>query len=199
MTITSELNKGGRKITAGIFLFILTACVTINIYFPAAKVQKTAEEIVRDVRGQDAEDLQKTPDAEQDPGPVSMFSFTSEAWAGGELTVSNATIRTLKSSIKQNYPLLRRWLIEGVLAENFEGYVVVKDESGLNLKERVGMKRTMNEENSNRKALYEAVAHALNIPSSQIKKVGRIFAQQWQRAVPQGTWIEKEPGKWVKR
>ncbi len=189
-----------RKFVVGLFVFILTACVTINIYFPAAEVQKTAEEIVKDVRGADAGKLDKpAPETRKDAGPVSMIIGCSSAWGARELDVSNATIRTLKSRIKQNYPLLRTWMVKGVLGESYNGFIVMKNDGGLNLKARVAAKRVMQEENSNRKALYNAVAQALNIPSSQVARVGRIFAQQWQRAVPRGTWVETAPGKWVRR
>lgn len=195
----SRSSRCGKKITAGIFLFILTACVTINIYFPAAKVRKAAEDIVRDVRGKDASDQWKAPDVTHDSAPRSRLRFISQAWAHGqELNVSNATIRTLKSRIKGNYPLLRQWLMAGVLGENYEGYLTLKNENNLNLRDKVNVKRLMNQENSNRQALYKAVAGALNVPASEIGRVGRIFAQQWQATVPPGTWIEKEPGKWIR-
>lgn len=195
----SEKSQNRKKIAAGIFLFILTACVTINIYFPAAKVQKAAEEIVRDVRGEDATDQQKAPESEHDTTPLSRLHFISEAWAQGqELHVSNATIRTLKNRLKSAYPLLRQWLMDGVLGENYEGYLTLRNEQGLNLRDKVSVKRIMNEENSNRKALYKAVAAALNVPPSEISRVGRIFAQQWQKTALPGTWTEKEPGKWTK-
>ena len=188
-----------RKFAVGICLFILTACVTINIYFPAAEVNKTAQEIVRDVRGSDAADLnKKEPEAKKEPGPVSLNLIGSQAWAGKELDVSNATIRTLKNRIKSNYPLLRNWLIQGVLGEGYNGFIIMKNEGGLNLKARVEAKRTMEEENSNRRALYAAVAKALDIPASQTDRIGKIFAKHWQETVPRGTWVEKAPGKWVK-
>ncbi len=189
-----------RKFVAGLFVFMLTACVTINIYFPAAEVQKTAEDIVKDVRGADATKLDKpAPETSKDTGPVSMLMGCPEAWAANELNVSNATIRTLKNRIKENYPQLRKWLAQGVLGEDHNGFIVMKNQGGLNLKARIFAKRVMEEENSSRKALYQAVAQALNIPSSQVARVGRIFAQQWQKAVPRGTWIETAPGKWVRR
>jgi len=34
----------------------LAACVTVNIYFPAAKVEKTADEIVGDVYGKEGQE-----------------------------------------------------------------------------------------------------------------------------------------------
>ncbi len=33
------------------FMIVFAACVTVNIYFPAAAIQKAADEIVDDVRG----------------------------------------------------------------------------------------------------------------------------------------------------
>ena len=191
-----------KKLAIGLFVFLLTACVTINIYFPAAEVQKTAEEIVSDVRGADAKNLDRSAPENKDSeaGPVSFMRLgISKAYAARELDVSNATIRTLKGRIKQNYPRLRKWLAKGVLGEGYNGYVVMRQAGSLNLKAKVEAKRVMQEENSNRKALYAAVASALNIQSSQVSRVGRIFAQQWQRAVPPGTWIETAPGKWIRR
>ena len=46
--------------TIFIFLFVwVIACVTINIYFPEAAVQKTAEEIVDEVRKSEEEGKKK--------------------------------------------------------------------------------------------------------------------------------------------
>ena len=45
------------------FMILLAACVTVNIYFPAAAIQKAADEIVDDVRG--TKD-QKQPEEKKD-------------------------------------------------------------------------------------------------------------------------------------
>ncbi len=198
----NHIRSDRKKFAIGLFVFLLTACVTINIYCPAAEVQKTAAEIVKDVRGQDAANLNEPSDASKgaETGPVSFLELgVNSACAARELDVSNATIRTLKDRIKQNYPRLRNWFMKGVLGEASNGFVVMRNEGSLNLKSRVEVKRIMQEENSNRKALYAAVAKALDIPASQINRIGHIFAKQWQRAVPRGTWVETSPGKWVRR
>ena len=48
--------------------FLLFACVTINIYFPAEKVESVAGEIVNDIRGR-AEDVKE----EQSKGQQDSF------------------------------------------------------------------------------------------------------------------------------
>ncbi|MEK6527377.1 MAG: hypothetical protein AABZ36_00620, partial [Nitrospirota bacterium] len=42
--------------------FFIASCVTINIYFPAAAVEKAADRIVEDVWGEKKSDPEKTKD-----------------------------------------------------------------------------------------------------------------------------------------
>jgi len=44
------MNKIKVRGTLVAVLVIMAACVTVNIYFPAAEVQQTAEEIAKEVR-----------------------------------------------------------------------------------------------------------------------------------------------------
>ncbi len=57
--------KMNKTIALVILLMGLSACVTINIYFPAAAAQKAADEIIEDVwQLQDGETSpEKTPEA----------------------------------------------------------------------------------------------------------------------------------------
>jgi len=57
----------------------------------------------------------------------------------------------------------------------------------------------MSAENRDRKALYEAVAQALNIDKSMMPRLRKVFAKEWQRTAPSGTWIEVKPGKWKRK
>ncbi len=197
---TAGYSFGKARFSGAAVLFLLAACVTINIYFPAAEVRKAADTIVKEVRGDDAAAMQQdAPASHSGTGPVSLAPLASNAWAGDELTVSNANIRSLKNRIKSNYPALRNWLVRGVIGEDANGYVALRSEQGLNLKEKMDVRRIMNEENANRRALYKAVAAALNIPPSEVRKVGRIFATRWQQSVPAGAWVETSPGNWVRR
>ena len=174
-----------------VFLTItIISCVTVNIYFPAAEAQKTAKEIVEDVRGVKVE-KKKEPQS---------FQWLGVAYAGqAELEVSNATIRALKGSIKARYPRLKPYLSSGVLGESLQGYLVLKETGSLSLRDKVLVSRLMSAENRDRKALYEAVAQALNIDKSMMPRLRKVFAKEWQRTAPSGTWIEVKPGKWKRK
>ena len=41
---------GKRRWLIGLLIVLLVSCVTVNIYFPAAAIQKAADQIVDDVR-----------------------------------------------------------------------------------------------------------------------------------------------------
>jgi uncharacterized protein YdbL (DUF1318 family) len=177
-------------------IIIFTACVTVNIYFPAAEVRQAAEEIAKDVRGQESS---------QDPAdtgagePQSFLNLIGTAYAQQELAISNATIRQIKARMKARYAQLAPFLKQGVLGESAKGLLVIRDTGSINLKSRTEVKRQVSAENSDRMALYSAVSKALNITSSDLARVQEIFAREWQKTAPKGTWIEPESGKWEQR
>ncbi len=176
-------------------LFLVTACVTVNIYFPAAEVRKAAEDIVKDVRQQQGQENGQ----DTTTSPTSWLFSVSEAHAAGELTVSNATIRQLKDRMKKRFPSLAPYMKRGLVGEGLNGLLSIRSLAGLGLKQKAALKKLVDAENKDRMALYRAVAQALNIPASQISRVQAIFAQQWQKTAPKGTFIEKKPGKWARK
>jgi uncharacterized protein YdbL (DUF1318 family) len=167
-------------------LFSLFACVTINIYFPAEKVESVAGEIVQDIRG-------KQPQTEPDPPPqkpkssrpqsIVLASLVAAAWAEDVTTVSNPTIRALKQQMKDRYPLLKPHFQNGVLKEGADGYVSVANMGALNLKDKRDVTSLVEAENKDRKTLYQEVAKALNIDPSQTARVATIFAKEWQKSL----------------
>ncbi len=176
---------------------LLTACVTVNIYFPAAEVQKAAQEIARDVR-KSAEDKATGPQSRLNIPQLLNMVGTAHA-AESALTVSNATIRQLKAAMKARYPRLKPFLERGAVGEAYNGMLVIKNAAVLSLKERAVVKRLVDAENRDRKGLYQAVAGALKVPPSEISRLQQIFAQEWQKTAPAGTWIESSPGKWQRK
>lgn len=177
-------------------MVILTACVTVNIYFPAAEVRQAAEEITKEVREGVKEEA---PKEKPSTSPRSWINFSGIAYAQQELSVSNATIRQLKNKMKDRYPAMESYLKNGNLGESLTGVLVLKSTGGLDLRKKAEVQRLMDAENSDRLALYDAVSSALNVPSSETGRVKKIFAQEWQKTAPAGTWIEKEKDKWSRK
>jgi len=165
----------------GLMIFVF-ACVTINIYFPAEKVESVAGEIVNEIRGPEKE---KTPKGDQSSflQKIVLACSGSKAWAQDVTTVSNPTIRALKQKLKANYAQMKPYYSKGMVKEGNDGYVSAGNTGGLGLKEKRDLMSLVEAENRYRKELYAEVAKALNIDSSQINKVAEIFAKEWQKTV----------------
>jgi uncharacterized protein YdbL (DUF1318 family) len=177
-----------------LFLFVIS-CLTINIYFPEAAVQKTADEIVDDVRGSEEESKKKL---EKDVSQAS-FSLIPVAYAQQEATVSTPRIRALKQSLKEKEPLLLPFFENENIGEGNDGFVQIRNENGLSLKEKADLRRVTKDVNSEREDLYGEVAKALDIDQSQIPRIQKIFAKKWIENSRPGWWIQKEDGEWIRK
>ncbi len=166
---------------------LIIACVTINIYFPAEKVESTAKEIVDDIRG---------PAENGETGflmNLKNYSFKMEdlsklfctaAHAAEEVReVSNPTIRALKERMKSRYAQMKPYYQKGLLKEGDDGFVSIKNTSGLGLKEKRDLQNLVTADNEDRRSLYQEVAKALKIDPGQIDRIAEIFAKEWQSTV----------------
>jgi hypothetical protein len=164
---------------------MLFACVTINIYFPAEKVESVAGKIVDDIRGQKPPATKKpSPDKDSHLLKKTLLAFAcSTAYADETLTVSNPTIRELKQQMKDRYTSMKPYYLKGFLKEGNDGYVTIKKVGGLGLKQTRDLKNLIRAENGDRKKLYREIARALKIDPSQVGRIGKIFGKEWQRSV----------------
>jgi uncharacterized protein YdbL (DUF1318 family) len=163
----------------------LFACVTINIYFPAEKVESAAEDIVNDIRGIKPPPEKLESGIHQKIAHAILFAVSpASAWAADEeTTVSNPTIRALREKMKARFSLLTPYYQNGALKEGENGYLSVADAASLNLKEKRDLNSLVDAENKDRTTLYGEVAKALKIEPSQIEKIAAIFAKEWQKPV----------------
>jgi uncharacterized protein YdbL (DUF1318 family) len=191
------------------FLFLFS-CLTINIYFPEAEVQKTADEIVKEIRESKGEKKEEKKEEKKNVSDVgkaqqilfargNSFSFIPAAYAQKEVEVSTPAIRALKESLKARFPQLRPFFDKGNIGETNDGFIQIKDEAGLNLKEKALLRNLEKDENGDRRNLYAEVAKALDVDPSQINRVRKIFAERWIKEAKAGWWVQKENGEWVKK
>jgi len=162
---------------------LLFACVTINIYFPAEKVESVAGDIVDDVRNRGQNNDKDQNAAQQNSLLHLMYGVfgPATAWAQEATEVSNATIRALKQKMKERYNHLKPYYAKGVLIEQDTGYLAIREGTDLGLKEKRDLRALVDAENEDRRTLYEAVAEALNIDKSQVDRIAGIFAKEWQK------------------
>jgi len=161
------------------------ACVTINIYFPAEKVESVAGDIVHDIRGDKGGEKENLLKNEKDSllRKTVLALSPGFAWADEATMVSNPTIRAMKEKLKGLYQQMKPYYQKGMLKEGDDGYLSLGDIEGLGLKEKRDLKSLVDTENETRKGLYGEVATALKIDNSQIDRIAEIFAKEWQKPV----------------
>lgn len=191
------------KRTTFFLVFFVSACVTVNIYFPAAAVERAAEQIVKETWG----DPSKTapPPAPHSknrfsPRQLVSLSFVGQAHAQeADINVSNPAIRAIKDSIKARSEAIKPFMDRGNIGIAADGLLAVRNTDGLNLKERAETKQLVDAENRDRENLYAEIAKANNISNEAIPKIKAIFAKSWIEQARPGWWIQDSPGNWKKK
>lgn len=186
------------------FLFLIS-CITVNIYFPEAEVKKAAEEIVNEIVKEEGEKEKKDKKFEMielDQLSLSLGSSSSllpTVYVQQETQVSTPKIRALQNAMAERRPKLKPFFSSGNIGETNDGYIKIRDESGLNLRDKALLRNLVNDENNDRRNMYAEVAVAMEINASQISRIQKIFAQLWGKNAQPGWWIQKENGEWVKK
>lgn len=192
-----------KKRIALFSLLFLTACVTVNIYFPAAAVQRAADKIVEETWGEPTGNGAKEAPRSERPRPSGAFlslGMTSEAFAQEpDINVSNPAIRALKDSIKRRSELIKPYLDKGNAGIARDGLLTVRSADGLGLRERAEIRQLVEAENRDREALYSEIARANNFPTAMIPRIKAIFAKSWIEQARAGWWIQDEQGNWKKK
>jgi uncharacterized protein YdbL (DUF1318 family) len=184
--------------------FFISACVTVNIYFPAAAVERAAEQIVKETWG-GPEGPAKAPPKPQSsnrfsPLRLASLNFVGEASAQeADINVSNPAIRALKDSIKQRSNAIKPYMDRGSVGIGQDGLLRIRSTDGLNLKERAETQQLVEAENRDREALYAEIAKANNMPKENIPKIKSIFAKTWIEQAQPGWWIQDSQGSWKKK
>ena len=219
MTSRTQSSQGSRRwlrtralgLHVGTFA-LLAACVTINVYFPAAEAQEAAKQFVEKVIGDQDQPAQPTPEApkpeSQHPGGMALdFHFDPLMLVGigpasaqePDFKLNSPAIQAIESRIDARFDSkLRDGFQAGALGFSNDGLVVVRDPAKLGLKDRVAINAAVADDNRDRKALYREAAVANGHPEweAQIRKV---FAKQWIAAARPGWWYQDASGAWKQK
>lgn len=185
-----------------VFVPVLTACVTVNIYFPAAAVQRAADKIVEETWGDQGKGGAKEPAKGSSLTPRQrsvVISFAAVAYAAEpDVNISNPAIRGLKESIKTRSGSLIPYMDKGNAGIGRDGLLAVRTTEGLNLKERAEVQQLVDAENRDRENLYAEIAKANNFPD-KVRDIKAIFAKSWTDQAKAGWWIQDAQGNWKKK
>jgi len=179
-----------------VLLFMAASCfvTTVNIYFPAAEMEKAAAKIVDEIEG--GED--SAPSGTKEAALVEWLVPT--AYAGDvSLDITTPAIRKLQASMKARRPLLRQYKEKGNIGEGKDGMMAIRTLQGLPGSERRKAAGLMKAENKDRAALYQELARANNIPSSEVGRIADIFAKEWRKRLKPGQWYRDDKATWAQK
>ena len=183
--------------------FLVNSCVTVNIYFPAAAVERAADEIVKETWGGRTEPATKEPP--RSLFPSAAWKTVSAGWVSAafaqeaDINISNPALRALKDSIKNRSGSIKPFMDRGNVGLTRDGLLTVRTTDGLNLKERAEVQQLLDAENRDRESLYLEIAKANNFPAESVPKIKSIFAKSWAEQAQPGWWIQDAQGNWRRR
>ncbi|OQW93910.1 MAG: hypothetical protein BWK79_08660 [Beggiatoa sp. IS2] len=193
------------------FSFLLNACVTINIYFPAAAAEKAADQIINEVWGQQSDDKDKgKPPVTDDKAPHSststpiygwileLFIPTAQALADAELDISSPAIQSLKNRMAERHKQLAEFYDSGAIGLTADALIILREPGKVPLKSRNNVNRGLAEENQDRLALYREIAIANNHPEWE-SNIRATFATRWIERAQTGWWYQNAEGKWQRK
>jgi len=189
-----------------LLVFFATACVTVNIYFPAAAVQRAADSIVEESWGGPGKEGPR-PGPKQVPGDrgalggkiLAAIAPRVAHAAEPDINISNPAIRSLKDAIRARSESIKPFMDKGNVGITRDGLLTARTTDGLNLKERAEVQQLVEAENRDREALYAEIAKANNIARESIPKIKTIFAKSWIEQARPGWFIQDSQGNWSKK
>ncbi len=193
-----------RWITAGVVAgsLALAACVTINVYFPAAAAEKAADRIIEDIWGPERG---KEQSSLTQPGRVLLAAargaldlVVPAAQAQADLNVSTPAIRTLTASMEARHSELAPHYDSGAVGLTNGGLVEIRDANAVPLAERNRLRKLVTDENADRNALYREIAAANNKPEWE-SDIRATFAQRWIAKARSGWYYQNAGGAWTQK
>jgi uncharacterized protein YdbL (DUF1318 family) len=209
MLMRSASLRVGKLLVMGVAVLV-AACVTINVYFPAAAAEKAADKIIDDIVGSEAKPTTKDDKRSALPpasgtvllaaaGSVLDFIVSPAGAAQADLNVSTPAIRQLVASMEERHAKLKKYYDSGAIGLTRDGLVEVRDQNLVPLPERNSTRKLVADENADRANLYREIASANGHPEWETD-IRNTFAQRWaSRAAGEGWYFQDSAGAWQKK
>lgn len=180
----------------------LAACVTINVYFPAAAAEKAADRIIDDVWGQQSQPAAPSPTSTIGTrlfvAALDLVVPAAQAQQSPNIDVSSPEIARIKAQMENRFAELKPQLDSGVIGLTADGYVAVRDPAAVPLAARNAVRTVVANENTDRAALYREIATVNQQPQWETQIRG-VFANRWIAKASAGWWYQDVNGTWKQK
>ncbi|HMN44295.1 MAG TPA: YdbL family protein [Povalibacter sp.] len=185
----------------------LSACVTINVYFPAAAAEKAADKIIEDVLGDSASSSNKRSSLVDGAsrtllaataGVLNFLVPTAQAQSQADLNIATPAVRQLTQSMEARFAQLKKYLDSGAVGFTRDGLVEVRDQNLVALPERNAVRKLVADENADRANLYREIATANGHPEWE-SDIRSTFATRWASKAAAGWYVQDSSGAWKQK
>lgn len=192
-----------RLPSLSLLIFLLSACVTINVYFPAAAAERAADQIIDKVWGpedkppEEETSTDKLPPEAETPPPVSWLNMLIVPVQANraDLDISSPTIRALEQRMHERHKKLDPHYDSGAVGLTNDALITLRDASKISLRLRNQVSQWVTEENQDRLDLYREIAKANGHPEWE-DEIRETFAKRWIERAKPGWWYQDEHGQW---
>ncbi|MHB1778552.1 DUF1318 domain-containing protein [Acidithiobacillus sp.] len=215
--------QGWRSVLVLGLLMALSACVTVNIYFPAAAAQKLADQVVGEVYKAAAKGALPAPVAPAVSAParsaapatdsLSMASpyhaasyllamgfsaISGTAEAAANLDASSPGVQSARAQVEALATQMHPYFVSGAVGYTANGEVTIHDAAAVSLPQRAPLNGLVGSYNQALSNLYQQIADANGHPewAGQIQQT---FAQAWINKAPAGYWYQSPSGQWQQK
>lgn len=184
-------------------LCMLAACVTINVYFPAAAAERAAEQFVGDVLGEPNEEghLFDTMSPMEETlllaaiGVMDVLVPSAQAQQA-EIDINTPQINSIKARMAQRQRSSLNSLFDaGAIGFSADGLITIRDRSAVELSQRRNLESVVADENRDRQAVYREIAVANGHPEWE-QDIRETFAREWVKNARKGWYYQDASGSW---
>jgi len=197
-----------KKLGFGLILFslVIAACVTINVYFPAAAAEKAAEEFVGDVLGEAQTDgslffpagLESEPMLIAANAALDFLVPRAEAQEA-KIDIDTPQINAIKARMAQRQrDTLSAFFDSGAIGFTNDGFVAIRDRAAVPLNDRRNLETAVADDNRDRKAVYREIAVANGHPEWEAD-IQKTFAEEWVSNARKGWYYQDASGAWLQK
>jgi uncharacterized protein YdbL (DUF1318 family) len=182
----------------------LSACVTINVYFPAAAAEQAAQEFIGKVIGE-APRSEPEPEASRAaPAPRGVLVAVLDvlippARAQADINIRTPQIQAIQTRMAERFQSqLQAHFDSGALGFTRNGLIEVRDPSLVGLRDRAALNQAVADDNRDRNAVYREIAQANGHPEWE-DQIRATFARQWIEQARPGWFYQDPQGNWVQK
>ena len=191
-----------------LILFLLgTACVTINVYFPAAAAENAADKIIQKVYGEDSSKPEPTKTDPQSSltrpstnlvTAIANFIIPAAQAQQPDINISTPAINKSTAMMRTRHQQLSPYYNSGAVGMENNALITIKEAKLIPLKDRNKVKKLVADENRDRNILYTELAKANGHPEWE-NEIRKTFARRWIANAPRGWWYKDASGSWKQK